>query len=501
MATHQTSHQRGSGPLERFASSWRFVIILLLVAAHAFTLLNCNLENILADDFFYYLKISDNFVAGSGTSFCRPILTNGYQPFWQLVVIIAAWLQQHAGWSALTTTYLAGLLFSLGSVYLIAWQADAESPEIAIAALIAGGTSYSITTMGMETTALILFVSLLMINIRKGSTSWPFLGVVLFACFLCRIDSMIYLLPVLTYLMRRQVRTHIKALATTGILIGIYAGINVYFYGLPVPVSGMAKNGLTLSLHLQTFESLISNSRPTSLMLWGLLLTAASIYFSPARRTLVLVSGSAVLLFYILNAFRSDYQIWPWYLYPFVLHGVVVFLYPVDEAQTARRQTLWLLAMVTLALATVSIVRQAHGYYAQRHLDNGIVATAKFVKQALQGMNVQRIAMGDRAGAVGYITGKDLVQLEGLVMDKSYLTYLKGPFDLHAVLDRYKPDVYVATNPERIPGGDCYFTREPLQAADRVAKNKICFPVLATYMQPDGITETVIFNLIARTPK
>jgi hypothetical protein len=288
---------------------------------------------------------------------------------------------------------------------------------------------------------------------------------------------------------------YVRTLAATAALIAIYAGINIHFYGLPVPVSGMAKNGLSLTIHTQTFKSLVSNSRPTSMMLWALLLTGLMLYLAPQRRALTVLSGLSVLLFYTLNALRSDYQIWPWYLYPFVLHAIVVFLHPVDTARSVKREYAWLVAIATLALATVSITKQAYILYTHRTQDNGIVDTAKFVKATLAGMNVQRIAMGDRAGAVGYLVGKDVVQLEGLVMDKGYLSFLKGPFDFGAVLAKYKPDVYVATDPERIPGTNCYFTTEPLQAGDRATRNKLCAPVLASRQSTPGNNLTVIFDL------
>jgi hypothetical protein len=146
------------------------------------------------------------------------------------------------------------------------------------------------------------------------------------------------------------------------------------------------------------------------------------------------------------------------------------------------------------ALAANFIFHQLRTNYMNRHNDNEIVATAKFLRATLKDFQAHQIAMGDRAGATGYLAGVDIVQLEGLVMDKKYLSHVKSRFQLQPVLDEYRPDFYVATDPRPVPGSDCHIVKEPLQATDRVNENTVCYPVVARYTQVVGGPVTVVFQ-------
>ncbi len=71
-------------------------------------------------------------------------------------------------------------------------------------------------------------------------------------------------------------------------------------------------------------------------------------------------------------------------------------------------------------------------------------------------------AMGDRAGLVGNLVDQPLVQLEGLVMDKEFLTNLRQQRELRGVLRSYGVRYYVASNPRRV--GNCFHATESMKA-------------------------------------
>jgi hypothetical protein len=85
-----------------------------------------------------------------------------------------------------------------------------------------------------------------------------------------------------------------------------------------------------------------------------------------------------------------------------------------------------------------------------------------------------------------------VIQLEGLVMDKAFLGYLRHATSIMDVLKRYGVD-YVATGP-RVQAESCYLTSEPSQAGDDSfkLKSRVCAPVVDTFTL-DGYA-TVVFR-------
>jgi hypothetical protein len=101
-------------------------------------------------------------------------------------------------------------------------------------------------------------------------------------------------------------------------------------------------------------------------------------------------------------------------------------------------------------------------------------------------------AMGDRAGRVGYLLDQPVVQLEGLVMDKTYLGYLQRKTSLRDTLDAYHVRYYIGTYNK--PDGDCFLEDEPFQAGSQSpeTRGRFCNPV--ALIESSGL-KSVIFDL------
>jgi hypothetical protein len=99
-------------------------------------------------------------------------------------------------------------------------------------------------------------------------------------------------------------------------------------------------------------------------------------------------------------------------------------------------------------------------------------------------------AMGDCAGTTGYLINQPLVQLEGLVMDPSYLENIRRQRDLKQVLANYNVRYYVTPTP-RIVGG-CFQAVEPLLAGPDSPKMRgtFCMLPVASY-NTDGFPLSV----------
>jgi hypothetical protein len=71
-------------------------------------------------------------------------------------------------------------------------------------------------------------------------------------------------------------------------------------------------------------------------------------------------------------------------------------------------------------------------------------------------------AMGDRSGRVGYLLDEPMIQLEGLVMDRTFLGYIQRQTPLRTVLDAYNVRYYIGK--ANTYYGGCYQADEPSQA-------------------------------------
>jgi hypothetical protein len=102
-------------------------------------------------------------------------------------------------------------------------------------------------------------------------------------------------------------------------------------------------------------------------------------------------------------------------------------------------------------------------------------------------------AMGDRAGKTGFLLPDPLVQLEGLVMDRSYLEELKEHGDLRTVLNDYHVRYYIAD----VHGGytGCFHAVEPWEAgpASKVLRETFCETPVWRF--PSSHDQLVIFDL------
>ena len=71
--------------------------------------------------------------------------------------------------------------------------------------------------------------------------------------------------------------------------------------------------------------------------------------------------------------------------------------------------------------------------------------------------------MGDRAGTVGYLASRPVLQLEGLMMDRQYLDNIRKRRNLTEVLRGYGVRYYIATR-ARMGADGCWTVKEPFQA-------------------------------------
>jgi hypothetical protein len=103
--------------------------------------------------------------------------------------------------------------------------------------------------------------------------------------------------------------------------------------------------------------------------------------------------------------------------------------------------------------------------------------------------------MGDRSGIVGYLLPQALVQTEGLMMDRAFLTRIAQQEPLREALAAYNVRYYVASTYGW--KGGCLQAGEPYQAGPHSPQMHGTFceqPVAVFYDDP---TTTLIYDLHA----
>ena len=195
------------------------------------------------------------------------------------------------------------------------------------------------------------------------------------------------------------------------------------------------------------------------------------------------------LAYFALLSFRSDWWLSDWYLYP-IRVAVACALAHWLSLPTCRA---WLAAPWRLALggavAAIALLTTSWSVNpGQLAVYQAAAALAEFEKT-----HPGTYAMGDRAGKVGYLMRHPVVQLEGLVMDKPFLAFMKRSAPLAEVLAHYDADYYVGSSHE--PFDRCFTAVEPFQAGPRSPRivGEFCDEPVARFRF--GGVETLVYRV------
>src|SRR5262249_43830850 len=150
----------------------------------------------------------------------------------------------------------------------------------------------------------------------------------------------------------------------------------------------------------------------------------------------------------------SDWSIWIWYMYPVVPATAVATAGAIHAALSRRAcdARRWHLALpVAAGLAGFAVI----AVEAPRSPWQGVAILE--VSRALAAFATEppgRYAMGDRAGAFGFLTDQPVVQLEGLVGDPALIASIRARRPLLEELAARGIDYYVGSRLGR--AGECW---------------------------------------------
>ncbi len=509
--------------------SWWYLFVPLLLTACTAAFLYLPLKtvafpDVFEDDFFYYLVVARHILAGQGSTFDGTHLTNGYHPLWMLVFLVLVPLVHGRLLFIVFALLVTGLvLWTYGSAAACLRQYTTPFAAQCIAAFLA--INLVIISGGMEITLAVplLFALCRYRLLHFQWRPWQALiyGLLAAATVLARLDSALFVLvlALLDLALSSDVPLRTRLRAVGPFIAGmspvlLYLGLNLRWFGTAMPISSHAKqlrfhHTFTMQpLHTilsQFFPEISTLTRPITLVLLCSVLLLA--FFGRGR----LPTGQrgvvwALLLFMPLHltilSFTSDWPVWRWYLYPFLVCGLgsaIVLLARTERVFVVRYPYTGFLALLLFLFAAIHIT--AFNVPDTTNLRSGrysfYFAATDISDFAATHPGIY--AMGDRAGMVGYYLPDPLVQTEGLMMDKPFLENIRLQRNLLDVLRTYKVRYFIATNP--LPQRSCFLVREPVQGGNDAPsmRGTFCSQPVHSFESADHF-RTLIFDMHQEPP-
>ena len=428
-----------------------------------------------ADDFFYYLQIAHNLVQHGRSTFDGTTLTNGYHPLWMLVVTAfylcggdravffgIAVLTVAATVSSYLITQRLLLRYSMDSLIAAFWAA-----WVALFALSMDRTGMEVILTVPLLLAFVLFVADgSYLRTPRGAVC---AGLLAAAVILSRLDTVLLLVLYFAALMvseyRSSVLRRVPWICIGLIPVFVYAISNLWFFGSLGPVSSSAK-------HLQpeyvfsakTLETLFFPLGLVAMafLIPAMLLIVAGLAYALTRRrqpALFWAMLAFTPLYLAVLSFSSDWGLWIWYRYPFIVSSIAGLLLLRDAlARLSWAKYLFAAAALVLCAMFCTGLRKPPM--------NGQILNLAIELKDFAATHPGIYGMGDAAGTPAVVMGQPIVQLEGLVMDKKFLNNIRERRNLLDVLKEHGVRYYISTN--AVASGDgCFDLSEQKVAGPR----------------------------------
>jgi hypothetical protein len=509
-------------PRPAFLSRWTVALpILILGAFLASMMVHLAYRGELyltyfVDDFYYYLVVARNLAFHGASTFNGIQLTNGYHPFWLLTIallyrvfgihltffvalILVIWLLVCAGYVALRHTQRSlgigddlGLVCALLSVTLMA-VVSRSGMEVSLALfclmLFYARTAAQPLERQMPRAA---FVS----------------GLLASAIVLSRIDTCLVVaaygvLTLIRPVVKRRAAVERVLWFSAGLFpVIVYCAVNWIVFGTVLPISGIAKNLKQTWLPSASSVRILALPRPMNVLFtWPaaalcLLFIVHLIHRSVrpddwARLRVQLCVALHPIVFYILLSFSGDWPMWwIWYLYPVV--PVWAILGPVVLERwvpVSRVAALWSAGAVACVSLVVILDRVPINMQAVYPLQRAIAM------QQFAVTHPGRYGIGDAAGLAAYLMPVPVLQLEGLMADKSFVARIRRREPLLQALRELDVDYYVTIRAQQ--DGGCYDVREPAQAGRHspVMQGRLCSKPIAEIHPQGDPNHVLIFDV------
>lgn len=305
---------------------------------------------------------------------------------------------------------------------------------------------------------------------QRGLWHSACLGLLVSAMILSRLDTLLMAgLIFIALLLNPRTRSSLRPVHLYGLALGllplaIYFLSNQIWFHTWLPVSGMAKQMKFNHLPSNAaFQSLYGKQKSQLLSVVPVVLAIGLLPVLYKRLTAIQqILYPVVLVFPFLYitvlSCLSDWQLWGWYFYPFrtaLCVAFALFCLWTPSARILRQPAIGYLA----ALAMLVLIFRTHSATGAQYQLLEIAEDVRSFQATHPGIH----AMGDRSGMVAYLAPEPIVQTEGLVMDRQFLTNIQQQVPLRTALKKYNVRYYIATTYPAYAAG-CVHIAEPYQA-------------------------------------
>jgi hypothetical protein len=255
-----------------------------------------------------------------------------------------------------------------------------------------------------------------------------------------------------------------------------------------MPVSGMAKQLRTSFVPvlnpIQSLFSLNINKVIYTLIPLGIYILDIVFYYFKRKqlnnnaKLIVIPSLIFPIAFLIHQTMFSGWILWPWYFYIFIPSIIAFAILFKQILQKIDNLTILYILLLIIMIYSVAF---GFGKNPNEYKLYAITEEIKTFEENHHGF----YAMGDCAGTPAFIIKSPIIQLEGLVMDKEYLSFIKKG-DLKLIFKKYNIKYYISTNSIKI--GSIWYCSEPACEHTYIlkAKCKLKFDPIATIRTTSG---------------
>lgn len=418
------------------------------------------------DDAFFYFEIARNLAEGRGSTFDGIARTNGYHPLWMALLVPVYTFDLDSYQALVGVTWLASALWFLAIAGFYKIARTLEATAWFAPGLILLSYQKDLWFSGMETGLLLtIFIGVVWKTVKEGAFTVDRPRLVGLGCWLAllpmaRLDAVFLVAAyALVFLLRSPGTLREKVSKTAllvtpaAVLLGLFMISSSFLFDTVTPVSGRAKalggpfinfgvvGDFLLSKPLAAPGLKLLNTGGLLALLvvpaW-LFLIFGNRWIRPAwpRGRLLksilgvlLIAQCSQLLYY---AVASSWPLWGWYHYYVPL--LLAFSLPVCVRITIRpltqRRTVVLLLSVLVALGMVIRQHRTLEYSRSREVTGDAnyraasVTVANWLNENTPPESV--LAMGDRAGSLGYQLDRSLIHTEGLVNSVEFLEVLEA---------------------------------------------------------------------------
>lgn len=466
-----------SGPLRRERAIEVALIVGVMGIAAALVAAGVR---VMEEDGFYYLKIAQNVAAGRGSTFDGLHATNGYQPLWLVCLVPIFWLGLSTE-GVVAAAALAQAALLAGAAVLLFRVARANGLPPGPAALAGCVWVELIIRTGLSgvefslTAALVAAVALQLSRNSGPAAPSPracaVMGLLLGLAILSRLDtSLLALLVAIEWSARARGRpgaaARLAALAAPPLLVGAgYALVNAAAFGSPWPVSGAAKRVWSIYLlatdpvyrahgwlAAKAWQLTWPLRHPLALAMPSMLACAGvcGLLWSrgPEQLRILLRRLRPLVLFAVLQpvvyalVYHGHYSWAPWY---YVAQPLLSALLAGAIAHTLLPALPLRLPVAVPAGACVVLLAgfATGGSPRPPQAEEPLYVAARWARNHLE----PQARVGSwNAGAIGFLSGRQVVNLDGVVNTFAYLE--RDQYDLCDYWDRtgitYLVDVFEA---------------------------------------------------------